>query len=256
MEYKERFYPESKYGGFTDVDSTVNFYFRVNSQLSNFSTVLDIGCGRGQYVDDPVDIRRNLQILKGKCKKVIGIDVDENAKDNPCIDEFRPIDGQDIWPIEDETIDLCLSDWSLEHIENPDLFFRECSRVLKPGGYLFVRTSNLFHYRTLFDMLIPNKYHDVILRAAQRGSWRKESDVFPTVYKCNTKYKIKRLLAKHNFSNAVVYGYQAEPAYLSFSRFTYALGKLYQSLAPRTFAVALFAFATKISISPYSQDAN
>lgn len=248
MEYKERFYPESKYGGFTDVDSTVNFYFRVNSQLSNFSTVLDIGCGRGQYVDDPVDIRRNLQILKGKCKKVIGIDVDENAKDNPCIDEFRLIDIKDAWPIEDETIDLCISDWSLEHIENPDLFFSESWRVLKPKGVLCIRTANLLHYRSLFARLIPEKFHEKVLKSAQRGTWRKQQDIFPTVYRCNTIGKIKRMFSNYKFSDIVVYGYQSEPAYLSFSPFTYALGKLYQRFAPKILAVSLFAFAKKLSI--------
>ena len=243
--YKNIFYPESKYGGFTDVDSSIAFYLRVNALLTKDATLLDIGCGRGQYAEDPIDIRKNLQIFNDKCHKVIGIDVDEGASENPHINEFHLIDPAKPWPLDDESVDICINDWVLEHIEDPDLFFSECQRVLKPGGYLCSRTSNLLHYRSFFAMLIPDKYHDAIIRIAQRGTWRKDNDVFPTVYRSNTKRKMKKLLSKHGFVNSVVYGYQAEPAYLSFSRLTYALGTLYERFSPKLFGIMLFAFATK-----------
>lgn len=73
-------------------EAYVVFYTRVHSLLSPDSIVLDIGCGRGRAVDDPVPLRRQLRTLKGKCRHVIGIDVDPAAAANPCIDEFRAID--------------------------------------------------------------------------------------------------------------------------------------------------------------------
>ena len=91
MDYKQKYYPESKFGGFTDIDGTVSFYFRLNSLINASSTIADIGCGRGSFSEDPIIIRRNLRILKDKCKKVIGIDVDKAAKHNPFISEFRLI---------------------------------------------------------------------------------------------------------------------------------------------------------------------
>lgn len=63
------FYPESKFGDFTDIDGTIAFYIRVNSLIKPSSAVLDFGCGRGQYAEDPVVIRREIQVLKGKLRK-------------------------------------------------------------------------------------------------------------------------------------------------------------------------------------------
>jgi len=158
MSYKGLFYPESRFGGFSDIDGTIAFYMRVNALLKPSDTVLDVGCGRGAYQDDPIAIRRNLRILKGKVKKVIGIDVDAAAQSNPFLDEFRFI-GDDEWPIEADSVDLILSDYVLEHIVDVDRFFFEARRVLKNGGYLCIRTSNRWSYIGLFSRLIPNQYH-------------------------------------------------------------------------------------------------
>ena len=49
----ERFYPETTFGGFTRVDGTMAFYLRVRSLLCPDSVVLDVGCGRGEYGEDP-----------------------------------------------------------------------------------------------------------------------------------------------------------------------------------------------------------
>ena len=42
-------------------------------------SVLDYGCGAGGYGDDPVALRRDLRVFRGKVKKVIGLDVDPSA---------------------------------------------------------------------------------------------------------------------------------------------------------------------------------
>ena len=74
---------------------------------------------------------------------------------------------------------------------------------------------------------------------------RLEEDVFPTRYRCNTRRKIARMYRKYGFDSACVYGYDAEPGYLTFSWLTYFLGVLHQRFAPRMFKAALFAFGRK-----------
>ena len=160
---KRRFYPETKYGGFSDIDGLVAFFSRVNALLEPSFTVLDIGCGRGSCGDDSIAFRRNLRILKGKCQKVIGIDVDESAKGNPFVDEFHIIRDNN-WPLPDESIDLAICNAVLEHIEEPNLFFSECKRVIKPGGYLCITTTNLLSYVGIISKIIPDKFHFEILK--------------------------------------------------------------------------------------------
>ena len=241
MDLKRRFYPESSFGGFTDVDGTLVFYARVNALLTPETTVVDIGCGRGQAAEDPIPFRRDLQILRGKCARAIGIDPDPVGEQNPCVDEFRRMEGG-LWPVGDGEVDLCLCDSVLEHVPDPDVFFGECHRVLRPGGYLCIRTPNRMSYFGLASRLLPNRLHARVLSRLQRG--RESQDVFPTLYRCNTTRAIRRMLRKHGFDGCV-YGYEAEPSYLGSSGILYALGVLHRRLAPGPFRLALFAFASK-----------
>src|SRR5262245_27845658 len=107
--YKQRFYPESRFGGFTDADGTIVFYNRIQALADPSFTVIDFGCGRGQSENDPVAFRRSVQVLKGRVKKVIGLDVDPEAAKNPKIDEF-PLLRNSVWPLEDDSADMCISD--------------------------------------------------------------------------------------------------------------------------------------------------
>ena len=220
MSIETIFYPESKYGGFPDIDGTIIFYTRVKSLVNEQSTVLDFGCGRGAYGNDKIPIRRELQIFKGKVKKVIGIDIDKEAENNPYLNEFHLVDNEQ-WPLKDNSIDLCVCDSVLEHIEKPGTFFAEASRVLRDKGYLCIRTANKWAYVSVISKIIPNRLHVKVLNKVQDE--RRKEDVFPTFYKCNSIFKIRRMLKKSGFEH-VVYGYEAQPCYLSFSKIVYSLG--------------------------------
>lgn len=50
--------------------------------------------------------------------------MDINAKDNPYVDEFYRITGDHWTEIQDDSIDLVVWDYVLEHIEFPDKFFQ------------------------------------------------------------------------------------------------------------------------------------
>jgi len=241
--FEEAHYPETRFGGFTDVDGTIAFYTRVNALLNSESIVVDFGCGRGAHRDDPVGYRRELRNLSGRAKRVIGIDVDRAAAANSFVDEFQFLES-DRWPLENRTVDLILSDCVLEHLPDPSGFFSESRRVLRPGGLLCVRTTNSWSYVGIFSRFIPNRAHAKVLRHVQDR--RKEQDVFPALYRCNSMGKIRRELRAHGF-DGVVYGHEAEPSYLSFSRFAFSLGVVHQKVAPSIFAPTIFAFARSIA---------
>jgi SAM-dependent methyltransferase len=238
----EIFYPESRFGGFSQIDGTVAFYTRVQALAAPASVVIDFGCGRGAYGSDPLPVRRNLRIFKGKVERVIGLDASPAGKENPFLDEFHCLDGIK-WPLPDESANLCICDNVLEHLPEPEAFFTEARRVLRPGGVVCIRTPNQWNYIALLARLIPNRSHARVLERAKPGL--AEVDIFPTLYRCNSLPAVRRVLAKNGF-DGVAYGYEAEPSYLSFSRIAYALGVLHQKLAPGIFKAAIFAFARRM----------
>lgn len=243
MKKKESFYPEARFGNFTDIDGTIIFYTRVNGLLKPSNIVLDVGCGKSTIDKENIPFRKYLRTIRGKVTKVIGIDIDKDAGVNPYIDEFRLIKNES-WPIDDESIDLIISDSVLEHIDNPEVFFLEAHRVLKNDGYICLRTPNRWGYVALFASLIPNKYHAKILKFTQGE--REEEDVFPTLYKCNSIGKIKKMMKKHDFEY-VVYGYECEPSYLGFSTIAYRIGVLHQKIAPGFLRDTIIAFGKRLS---------
>ena len=238
MTFKEAFYPELGFGGYTDIDGTVAFYNRVNSLLRPADVLLDVGCGRGEYNEDPVAIRRNLRVLRGKVGKVVGMDVDPAARSNPFVDEFHLLQGGD-WPIKRNSVDVVLLDNVIEHVADMDSLFENIRRVLRPGGHLCIRTTNRLSYVGVAATVIPNKFHAKVTSAVQDS--RKENDVFPTLYRCNSVRKLRNTMRDSGF-DCVVYGYESEPAYLSFSKVAYVLGVLHQKFAPSFIKPTLFAF--------------
>lgn len=238
----ERFYPESRFGGFTALDGTVAFYTRVQALAGEGSTIIDFGCGRASYQEDPLPLRRDLRILRRAGRRVIGLDAAPAGAENPYLDVFHQLNGP-AWPVEDCSADLVLCDNVLEHLPQPAEFFRESWRVLRPGGHLCIRTPNRWNYIALLSRLVPNRDHARLLARAKPGL--REQDVFPTYYRCNTLPALRRALREHHF-DGVVLGYEAEPSYLSFSAAAYLLGMLHQKLAPSIFRAALFVFARKI----------
>ena len=237
--HQEAFFPESLFGGFTDADGTVAFYSRVNSLVRPSFRVVDFGCGRGAQTEDPIEFRRGLRCFKGKVEKVIGLDVDRAGYDNPWLDEFRLLTPGEQWPLPDRSVDLIFCDSVMEHLPDPGAFFREASRVVVDGGYLCIRTPNAWSYIGLAARLVPNRHHAKVLERAQRD--RKEEDVFPTLYRCNSVFALRRAMKRNGFE-AIVYGFESEPRYLEFSRLAYALGVLHWKFAPGFLRAAVFAF--------------
>lgn len=243
MTLLERFYPESRFGGYSDIDGTVTFYGRVQALLQSDMVVLDVGCGRGAgLMHDPVVFRRELRRLRGRCKRVIGLDVDVEARSNPGVDEFHLIDGAAPWPLADRSIDLIVSDYVLEHIDEPAAFMAQVARVLKPGGVFCARTTNRLGYVGLVASVIPNRRHGKVVRFAQKD--REEMDVFPTRYRINTIWQVRHFLEASGLQG-LVYGYEAEPSYLRFSWLAYSLGKYLHAMTPPFLRTCLFVFARK-----------
>jgi SAM-dependent methyltransferase len=235
----EVFYPESRFGGFTDLDGTLAFYLRIAALVDADSVMVDYGCGRGARAEETAPVKRSLCCFKGRVKRVIGLDLDPAAASNPMVDEFHLLEGP-TWPLADDSVDLCLCDNVLEHIERPELFFPEAARVLRKGGYLCIRTPNAWSYVALASRLVPNRLHASVLKRVEEHQ-KQEEDIFPTLYRANTVPRLRRLMRQNGF-DAAVYGFESEPSYLRFSKLAYRLGVWYQRFAPSFLRTSIFAF--------------
>lgn len=121
-------------------------FFRVNPN----ETVLDAGCGHGEYTI--------FALARGA--RVWAIDASEKMlayTERACADAgltCEALSRQSVTAIEypDDHFDVvyCLS--VLECVPDPDLAMKELARVLKPGGrmYLDVCNANAIHWRFLF----------------------------------------------------------------------------------------------------------
>lgn len=177
--------------------------------------VLELGCGR----DAPL-----LRALKGKAKRLIGVDIAGFEYDDPEI-ELIENDICAMNSIKSGSIDLCISKGVMEHISNIDAAYLEISRILKEGGQYIFLTPNLFDYASVLSLLVPNFLHPFIVRHTEG---RKEVDVFPAYYRSNTRrsiYKKGKIngLTVRNFTYLGQY-----PGYFLFNRILFYLASRYE----------------------------
>lgn len=238
-----RLYPEMGAGGFSRADSTIAFFSRVNALVGPTSIVLDLGAGRGQrFVDDPVQYRRELATLQGRCGAVIGVDIDPIVAENPRLDRWFVLEDGGSLPLDDDSIDLIYSDFVFEHIRDPASIAPEILRILKPGGWLCARTPNKHGYIALGARLIPNRRHAKLLRWLQPQ--RRDVDVFPTEYRLCTRRDIGRWFPPSVWEN---YSYidRGEVAYVGASRLAGRTLRVWLKLCPQGLGAMWFILLRK-----------
>lgn len=235
---------ENLIGGYSSADGTIEFYGRINALLKPDFRVVDYGAGRGSwFFEDACEYRRSIRDLKSKVQEVIGVDVDPAVLSNPTTSRNIQLHKQDRpLPLDDESIDLIVCDYVLEHLALDDLAFlkQEATRLLKPGGFFCARTPHYWHYVCVGARLSKLSMHTDLLRTFQPD--RKMQDVFPTQYQCNTHRQVARRFSDwKNYS----YTYTPEPSYFMGSKYVSSVLSLVHKLAPSNFSGNLFVFLQK-----------
>jgi 2-polyprenyl-3-methyl-5-hydroxy-6-metoxy-1,4-benzoquinol methylase len=169
--------------------------------------VLDAGCGHGNYVID--ENRREISWA-------VGVDTSEEAvTNNICLDEIKICDLAKL-PFENNTFDVVISLWVLEHLKLPEAVFSEIYRVLKPGGiFMFATPNKNFLPLAVTRFLKLNKFLNKLLFG------RQEKDVFTTFYQANTLDDLKKLSEGKFKVEKLMLNY--DPGYTSFNNFTFAI---------------------------------
>ena len=103
--------------------------------------VLDVGCGGGILSDAMA--RKGAQVvgidLAAKALRVAQLHALEAATPNV---EYREISAEALADQEAESFDVVTCMEMLEHVPDPASVVRACSRLVKPGGWVFISTIN------------------------------------------------------------------------------------------------------------------
>ena len=123
------------------------------------ATVLEAGCGEGYGAD----------LLAGVARRVLALDYDAQAAAHaarryPRIGVART--NLVALPVSDGAVDVVVSLQVVEHLWDQEGFLRECCRVLRPGGLLFVSTPNRLTFSPGRDTPL-NPFHTRELSAAE-----------------------------------------------------------------------------------------
>jgi SAM-dependent methyltransferase len=229
-------------GGFSPNDGTLDFYMRVGTLSGPDRVMLDLGAGRGGWFeDDEIPLRRQTRLMRGRFSKVFAVDVDEAVLDNRSVDQCLVMRDQRI-PLPDETVDVVVADFVLEHVSDPVQFSAEVHRVLRPGGWFCARTPHKYHYVTAASRFLKNASHAGVLKRVQPD--RKDVDVFPTSYKMNTLREIRRAFPSYDDHSCV---FRCDPAYYFGSRLVWTIQTVLHQIAPAAISGNIFAFLKKPS---------
>ena len=141
---------------------------------------------------------------------------------------------------EESRFDVVLCDYVLEHIENPDEFFRSVNLILKPGGWFVARTPHKFHYVSLVSQFLNLANNFNLLRYLQPG--REEKDVFPAFYRMNTQKGLQKLFSDYDDYSFI---YRTEPSYFFGSKLVFFIQKVIHFILPHFLIGNLFVFLNK-----------
>jgi ubiquinone/menaquinone biosynthesis C-methylase UbiE len=100
----------------------------------NFDNCMEVGCGTG----------KNTQWLLTKSTRVLAIDLSEKmlakAKEKITASnvEFLQADITKPWTFTKASFDLVVFSLVLEHVENIDFIFEQCSKVVESGGHIYI----------------------------------------------------------------------------------------------------------------------
>ena len=112
------------------------------------SALLDCGCGDGAFT---IQIGRSLA-----AKRIVGVDIFE-----PALVQARAtgIDAVEAdlnrsLPLESNSFDVVTGNLIIAHLYQTDRFLREVRRVLRPGGYCVLTTTNLSALHNILFLLL------------------------------------------------------------------------------------------------------
>lgn len=109
-----------------------NDCFRRNIRLIK-GRIIDLGCGTAPYKVDMLRV----------ADEYIGVDWENGLHDQSNVDVFADLTKP--LPFPEAYADTAVSFQVMEHLPEPELFLKECHRILKHGGAVFLTVPFMWH---------------------------------------------------------------------------------------------------------------
>jgi 2-polyprenyl-3-methyl-5-hydroxy-6-metoxy-1,4-benzoquinol methylase len=109
--------------------------------------LLDVPSGPGYFA----------QVAAQNGFQAVAAEIDSSLHVLPGVEYVKANMGEQL-PCANATIDYVVSIEGIEHTENPFRFLRECARVLKPSGKLFLTTPNVSSLQNRLLFLITGSH--------------------------------------------------------------------------------------------------
>lgn len=198
--FKKRHYPEFQ--------ETIDIFKKIGPRLiKKDDRILNIGAGRVS----------RLEQFFAQAKIVYGLDPDRKALMANRRLTRKIVGVAENIPLPDNSVDLVILEWVLEHLQEPEKALSEISRVLAPGGKVIFAAPNLLN-PIIFLLATVKKLSNyfsqrIVVRLLLD---RERKDVYKAYYKINTRRRLIRTFQKFNFK---IIGWQTTgcPGYFRFS---------------------------------------
>ncbi|MBI1861519.1 MAG: class I SAM-dependent methyltransferase [Deltaproteobacteria bacterium] len=149
-------------------------------------TILDIGCGNGFDGDEKLQAS-----LAAKAAVVLGVEPDPTVELGSFFSNVYRCPLEEA-PIAPNSVDVAYCNMVLEHVAQPQLFFKKLREVLKPGGIFWGFTVDSRHLFCKFSALMERtRIKDLYLTLlkGERGADRYLN--YPTCYRANSPEQLE-----------------------------------------------------------------
>lgn len=99
-------------------------------------------------------------------------------------------------PFRDNCFDLVTANMVVEHLDDPEIQFKQVSKIMRPGGIFIIHTPNTLSIWVIIARLLPDIIKSNLIKLLEG---RKENDTFTAYYKANSRKKIVEMASKSGF---------------------------------------------------------